>query len=344
VRAALTLAVLASVGLGPTRAGAHQLGVSYSELTIGDRTVDGRVVLAAADAAALARDPRVLLDTLSLLQDGTRCSLAPGDVTPEGGDGVALTGRWTCPARIDRLQIRVGFVEAMPRGHTHLAKVVSGGEVHERVVRAGADAFEVAGPPRLAAQAARFLALGVEHILTGYDHVAFLFGLLLLGGSLRSLVAVVTSFTVAHSITLALATLGAVTPPARIVEPLIAASIVFVAGENLWALRHGAAPGASADAARRRWVVAFAFGLVHGFGFASVLAQLRLPRSGLAASLVAFNVGVETGQIAIVAAAFPLLALARRSAGFVPHGVRLGSLAIGSLGLFWLVQRAAWPG
>ncbi len=94
---------------------------------------------------------------------------------------------------------------------------------------------------------------------------------------------------------------------------------------------------------RRRWAVAFAFGLVHGVGFASVLRELHLPRGGLAASLVAFNLGVETGQIAIVAVAFPLLALARRSVGFVPHGVRAGSLAIGCLGLFWLVQRAAWP-
>ncbi|TMB25487.1 MAG: HupE/UreJ family protein [Deltaproteobacteria bacterium] len=186
-------------------------------------------------------------------------------------------------------------------------------------------------PPRK--HHARYL----EHIFTGYDHIAFLIGLLLLGGSFKELVQIVTAFTVAHSITLALATLAVVNPTSRVVEPLIAASIVYVAAENLWALRRGT----RAKALRHRWMLTFAFGLVHGFGFATVLRELHLPRSGLAAALVTFNLGVEVGQLCIVAAAFPLLSRLRRARGFDPAGVRAASACVGALGLFWLVQRLA---
>jgi hypothetical protein len=257
---------------------------------------------------------------------------------------LVLTATWTCPRPIDRLDVTAGLVEAFSRGHVHLATVRSGGDVTQQVVRAGAASFRIERAPGWAAQAKRFLALGVEHIFTGYDHIAFLLGLLLLGGSLRGLAKIVTSFTVAHSLTLALATLGWVTPPARVVEPLIAASIVFVAMENLWALRPGAPPSAIAAAGARRWRITFAFGLVHGFGFASVLRDMHLPRGGLAASLVAFNLGVEVGQIAIVALALPLLAMFRRSAALWRRGVLGGSVAVGGLGLLWLLQRATGTG
>jgi hypothetical protein len=120
-----------------------------------------------------------------------------------------------------------------------------------------------------------------------------------------------------------------------VIEPLIAASIVYVAAENLWALRRGT----RASALRHRWMLTFAFGLVHGFGFATVLRELHLPRSGLAAALVTFNLGVEAGQVCIVALAVPLLAALRRTGWFEPLGVRLCSLAVGCLGLTWLVQR-----
>ena len=140
-----------------------------------------------------------------------------------------------------------------------------------------------------------FFRLGVEHILTGYDHILFLFALILRGGRLRSLLGIVTAFTVAHSITLALAVLGVVVVPSRIVEPVIALSIAYVALENIFRRR----------AASGRWVVSFVFGLVHGFGFAGALLELGLPPSGLIGSLVFFNLGVEAGQAMIVAAAVP---------------------------------------
>src|SRR5208283_4694524 len=187
---------------------------------------------------------------------------------------------------------------------THLARVTVGGEVVERIARSTAPTIEVAVNPSVWSAAWRFLRLGIEHIFTGYDHIAFLLALLLLGGRFVDLVKIVTSFTIAHSVTLALAALGLLNPPSRWVEALIAVSIIAVAAENLWVLR--GAPGASARVAvalRHRWRITFAFGLVHGFGFASALQELRLPRSALVAGLVSFNLGVEVGQVTIVALA-----------------------------------------
>src|SRR5258707_13096913 len=139
------------------------------------------------------------------------------------------------------------------------------------------------------AVAGRFLPAGVHHILIGPDHLLFLVGLLLLGGSLRQLAVVVTAFTLAHSLTLSLAALNIVSPPARIIEPAIALSIVYVGADNLL-VRNGR------DV--RAWI-AFVFGFIHGFGFASVLRELDLPRRALGWSLFSFNVGVEIGQLLV---------------------------------------------
>jgi hydrogenase/urease accessory protein HupE len=210
----------------------------------------------------------------------------------------------------------------------------------ERVARAGAPNLEIEGHLTVLQAAGRFYRLGVEHIFTGWDHLAFLVALLLLGGKLRHLVAIVTSFTLAHSVTLALAALGIVVPPGRVIEPAIAASVVAVAAENLWALRPGGDRTARiCDAVAHRWRLTFAFGLVHGFGFASALRELELPRAALAAGLVSFNLGVESGQLVLVAAAVPLLALLARFRGFRFAGVPVLSLSIAVLGLLWLGQR-----
>jgi len=158
--------------------------------------------------------------------------------------------------------------------------------------------------------------------------------LLLLGGSIGRLLKIVTGFTVAHSITLALATLGLVTPPARVIEPLIALSIMFIGIDNLRVLRRGAgAPD------RRAWL-AFLFGFVHGFGFASVLRELGLPAQALGLALFAFNVGVEIGQATIVLATAPLIAWVRGASSNAGRRVAFaGSLVVGVAGLFWFAQR-----
>lgn len=176
-----------------------------------------------------------------------------------------------------------------------------------------------------------FVPAGMHHIAIGPDHILFVLGLLLLGGGLGRLLKIVTAFTAAHSITLALAALGLVHVPSRVVEPLIALSIVFVAFETL------RSRGGTAD---MRGPLAFGFGLVHGFGFASVLAEFGLPREALGWSLAGFNVGVELGQACIVVVVAPLLALlARRSPRAHGRVVAALAIAIASAGGFWFVQR-----
>jgi hypothetical protein len=176
-----------------------------------------------------------------------------------------------------------------------------------------------------------YLRLGVEHILTGVDHLLFLLGLLVVCRRFRTVAGVVTCFTAAHSITLAVAALGLVTLPGRVVEPLIAATIVFVGVENL----------ARGDEPKGRWLLTFAFGLVHGLGFAAALQGIGLGANGtsIVGPLVAFNLGVELGQLAV---AVPLLALLwrlRAVPAFARHGARATSLIVVGFGIVWLVQR-----
>ena len=177
----------------------------------------------------------------------------------------------------------------------------------------------------------RFVREGIHHIFIGPDHILFILGLLLLGGSLRQLLRIVTAFTIAHSLTLVAATLGWLQPPARVIEPLIALSIIVVGIENLLAKRQ-----------HRDWraPLAFGFGLVHGFGFASVLRELALPAEALGGALVSFNVGVELGQMAIVVIAAPTLATLRRwRPAWSPGILQGGSLVVIAAGAFWLVER-----
>jgi hypothetical protein len=209
--------------------------------------------------------------------------------------------------------------------------------------------FAVAGPDAPASDPWRtlrdYVVEGVWHIWIGFDHILFLLSLLLpavgvwvarrftpvegFKAALWDVVRVVTAFTVAHSITLSLAALGVVSLPSRLVESAIAGSVVLAALNNVWPLFEG-----------RRWVVAFAFGLLHGFGFASVLADLGLPQGALALALFGFNVGVELGQLAIVVVFLPLAYVLRRTA-FYRKGVLVGgSLAIALLAAVWLAERA----
>ena len=181
----------------------------------------------------------------------------------------------------------------------------------------------------------KFIPAGIHHILVGPDHLLFLIGLLLLGGSVRQLLFVVTGFTVAHSITLSLAVLGIITAPGRLVEPIIALSIVYVGADNLMA-RGGRD--------MRVWI-ALVFGLIHGFGFASVLRDIGLPSRALGWSLFSFNLGVEVGQlIVVIAVASALMALRSRSDVASRRLAYAGSIVVMATGAFWFVQRVFFPG
>jgi len=170
--------------------------------------------------------------------------------------------------------------------------------------------------------------MGLEHILTGYDHLLFLLGLVLVGRPLRSLFAAVTAFTLAHSVTLALAAFGVWAPSPRIIEPCIALSLAYVGIEN-WFV---------ADA-RGRWRITFLFGLVHGFGFAGALREIALPRAEVPAALFAFNLGVELGQLAVLAALVPLLLAVRKTEIWKRGGLRACTMTIAMAGFVWFIHR-----
>src|SRR5262249_3724475 len=176
----------------------------------------------------------------------------------------------------------------------------------------------------------KFLPAGIRHILIGPDHLLFLVGLLLLGGSIRQLLLVVTAFTAAHSVTLSLAALNLVSPPARIIEPAIALSIVYVGADNLL-VRDGR------DV--RAWI-ALTFGFIHGFGFANVLREMDLPSRALGWSLFSFNLGVEIGQLVVVVAVASALAFLRARSEAAGRRLAFGGwLVVIAAGAFWFVQR-----
>jgi hydrogenase/urease accessory protein HupE len=239
------------------------------------------------------------------------------------------------------VEIQSRLIASLPLGHRQYLQVQnSGGEtVFERLLSANADRATVQMPLTNASIAPRetvrpfanFLSPGVKHILTGYDHLLFLLGLLVVARGFASALSIITSFTIAHSITLAVATLHLVQIPSRIVEPLIAASIVFVGIENLW---RGEIP-------KSRRLVAFGFGLIHGFGFASALREAGIGSGagGIVLPLFSFNLGVELGQVMVAAAALPIIWKLREKPMFVARWAPACSAAVVLLGSFWLVER-----
>lgn len=289
------------LGAGGDRAAAEEVAGwirQYVAISVGDQACrPGRVSL---QASALG-DARVIL-SMSL-----RCPEAPGLLT--------ITENWA-----DRFG---------PHYRTIVSVQGAGGQGGGEVVlqddnrRASIDLGQPA-----ATRFGDFLLLGIEHILTGLDHLLFLAALLLAARGIWSILATVTAFTVAHSVTLTLAALGLIDLPARLVEPLIAASIVWVAAENLFGAEH----------TWRRLAVTFLFGLVHGLGFAEVMRELHLGGWRLVAGLGGFNLGVEIGQAAVVLVVAPLLIWARGQVWGSRFRIAT-SVALIAIGAFWLVER-----
>jgi hydrogenase/urease accessory protein HupE len=358
---AAAVAMLA-LALGWSRpARAHEAGLSRGDYQASGETVTATLIFAARDVVYVVRTldanrdgaldaaeldaARVALDAafakrLSVRGDGAACPSALAEVAPLENDAVRMVVKATCAATPKALQLDAGFLGVLPFGHRHLAHAVDeppAGGARDAALTLSKRTFAIApksaeaakqAPPSAPRASGSFLAMGIEHIATGWDHLAFLLGLAVVGRRLRELAIVVTAFTLGHSLSLAVATLGLWVPSARIVEPLIAASIVFVGVENL--LR---------DEPSRRWRLTLPFGLVHGFGFASALREAAVPRAQLPWALVLFNLGVEIGQLVALAIAWPILARAAASPRFRTRGVRLISAAIALAGLVWLVQR-----
>ena len=395
----MTRALLIALALGTCLADsarAHTRSTSYSSWELGE---DGALVrfriplleltrlplMAIADGRAEERLASYLASRLVLVADGERCAPREPPLPRRTSEGWALyTWRVACPVAPSAIRSAV-LLDVAP-SHLHFARLRSPGKgIRERVLSSAEPTWQLAeGTPRTDGTSLRgYLALGVEHILTGWDHLAFVLALLLLATTLREVATLVTGFTVAHSVTLGLAVIGVVRPAAGPVEALIGFSIALVAVENAWILAGrdrwlpvlvagglvalaapaGLGVGALSSLtllglavfcwfhfrllerverpAALRAGVAFAFGLVHGFGFAGVLAELELPTARLAPALFGFNLGVEAGQLAVVVAVWPLLRLLERTRDGRWHRAlaEIGSAAICGLGLFWFASR-----
>ncbi len=345
---------------------AHKPSDSYLALTVQGEHIDGQWDIALRDLDfALTLDDngdgqltwneisanRLAITTYALgaLNLSTRqgaCTIVPGDsLVDQHTDGAynVLRFRATCPSAVDELTIAYGLFATIDPQHKGLLNLRQGSTTQTAIFEPGnaRQSLSVSSPNSWR-QFATYVREGVWHIWIGYDHILFLLSLLLpavmlgkhgapsetLKESLIDVVKVVTAFTLAHSLTLTLASLSLISLPSRLVESAIAASVILAAVNNIYPLLRGKRP-----------LAAFVFGLLHGFGFAGVLIDLGLPQGSLALSLFGFNVGVEIGQLCIVAVFLPL-AFAVRATAFYRGVLSGGSAVIAVLASVWLVERA----
>jgi len=359
-RAAVAAACVAL--LVSAAAQAHDQPYSWIELRLRSDRLDGKVAAHIVDLAHESgiATPDSLLDRDFLARHAPALEAMLAAHLAITADGGGLAPEWTTVApEPERRTVAFGWRVAWPRvpgrlrvdgplfpydpQHETYLNIYENGVLRTQDLlthtRTREDHF-TGGHQGILAVLRTFLLAGIHHIFIGPDHILFIVGLLLLGGSPMRLLKIVTAFTLAHSVTLALATLGILTPPPRLVEPVIALSIVAVGIHNLRTMRSGG----TALHDPRIWV-ALGFGFIHGFGFASVLRDFSLPRQALGASLFAFNAGVEVGQACIVGVVVPLLALVRvRAPRQAPRVVLVGSLVVAIAGAFWFVERALFPG
>jgi len=287
-----------------------------------------------------------LLEVLKVEINGNPVEAEPGALQPVYdtivGSGEKFIGyarqefRFRSAAEVKQVKLAAALFLTLTNNH-HAALTVSWNGVQKPFSRFGPFELELTAArlnPTLWSTAGEFLVWGMYHIFVGYDHIAFLLALLLVARRLPEMLRVVTSFTVAHSLTLLLSALDVIRFPTRLTESLIAASIVYVAAENYF-IKYG----------RHRWILTFGFGLVHGLGFASVLRERLQDLQSIAVPVVSFNLGVELGQISILLVALPVMVLIRRAPDSEKVErrqwwlVRVGSMPILLLGAFWLIDR-----
>ncbi len=331
--------VTARVALTADRIVKIELGLKGSDVDrlIGTRTYDAKqdavdsVAVEAAGAAILA-----YLDThMAVTGGGAACVPGNAAILPDG-DGIIYRNSFACANTAGDIVYRSTVLTEKDKAARQVVLVAQGRSETQALLDADNITVTLSKePPSLSSTMWRYLLSGIEHIFLGYDHVAFLIAVVLWARRLIPVVKIVTAFTIAHSITLSLAGLDVLVIPSSLVEPAIAASIVFVAVENFF----------SRDV-DKRWRMAFLFGLIHGFGFAGALREIGLPPNAAVPALAAFNIGVEIGQVAIVAVALPILRVADRlSAEDRSEPVRAAGLVyamsavIGLLGGYWLLAR-----
>ena len=317
---ALVLATLVATGLCPSRPAAHQINLSNARIELkADRVVSVEVSLKGSDvdrvsgtdvfdqqsglvdAARLAASSSPIaayVSTHAIVHgaDGPPCKAGVADIAADQ-DGVVVRLTWSCNGVDGDLIYRSTVLIDIDPAAKQVVLIGSGQDAAQVLLDAAQTEVRLTAPaPTLLDVMRRYLEAGVEHIFLGYDHVAFLVAIVLWARRLWPVIKIVTAFTVAHSVTLSLAALQIVIVPSAVVEPAIAASIVYVAMENFFSRNID-----------RRWRDTFVFGLIHGFGFASALQEFGLPPGAVVPALFAFNAGVELGQLAIVSLVIPLL-------------------------------------
>jgi hydrogenase/urease accessory protein HupE len=322
-----------------TSASAHDPGLSSLRLNVSADHLTANLTFSRSELAPFVSiSDRAALERLgsSLIEIESGGSPLPCHIEAieldDSSNAIHFTLTFPAP-RGSLISVRSMLLGRLALGHRQFASLVDadGRVLHEGLLdaqncelKASLSAFR-----SLVRTFGQLLVTGIEHILTGYDHLAFLLALLLAATSAREVAKIITSFTIAHSITLAMAALDVVSIPSIIVEPMIAVSIVFVGIENL--LRREP---------RGRWMLTFGFGLIHGFGFASALKEMGIGH-GLRAAvpLLSFNLGVEAGQLAIAAAVLPAIWMLRRHPTFVVRFAPACSFLIALAGGYWLLVR-----
>jgi len=314
--------------LMPASGFAHPFSSSYSRIRVEGATVEVRLTLNRRDFQTA--------DIVGAVQANYHIEApeSPLQTAVQRTDTIAentllLDLIYTFNRPVTNLKVTSTLDRITQADHSHILQVGEGDSTREAVLNAANSFINIDLREKSWWETVwDFVRLGIEHIFTGYDHLAFLLGLLIMTRTFTSLLKVVTSFTAAHSMTLALATLGLVSVPSRAIESLIALSIAYIAIENFMG-----------KALISRWKITFLFGLVHGFGFSNVLKEMALNRRELAISLFSFNGGVEIGQLVFVCVVFPMVYCATASR-WKHQFLTVSSLLIAALGMYWFVQRA----
>jgi len=347
------LAVLAFIAAFSADTLAHSVGLSRGEYVVSQRALESRIIvsqdelrdavpgldvngdgrLEAHELPAGVLSKSAIVKGIELEVGGADCPARMKSAAPVEGDGIAVTVRHDCEPARGELVLNLRFIDRLSAGHRHVAELRSNDNVQNVVAYRGNTSFhldasssahrEPSTPP-----AWQYFRLGVEHILFGFDHLLFLLGLVAAAQGFRALLVSVTAFTLAHSVTLCLSAVGAVSMSPQWVEPLIAASIAYVGLANLLSKN-----------VSTRWPLTFCFGLIHGLGFAGALRDIGLPADGIVFPLALFNAGIELGQLLALAAVVPVFHWVRQRTRFGVPAARALNGALVAAGIFWCAVR-----
>ena len=336
------LALLLS-GIAVCSVSAHDPGLSSAIVRVSDRDIQAVITFNQSDLEAVpdfarAQPKQIAADLLRVRIGDATLPIESVEYETAAPNNAIFKMRWARSGS-GVLRISSGLIDQLPFGHRQFVSVraADGAKLGEHLLSAheNESSFEIGSAVAVQPHAgfAEFFFLGVRHILTGYDHLLFLFGILIVCSGFGAAARIITCFTIAHSITLALATFNVVAISSRVVEPMIAASIVYVGVENLWMK------------GRLRWreALTFTFGLIHGLGFASALREMGIGTTavGVALPLFSFNLGVEAGQLAVAACILPVALKLKTARHFSRIAVPAFSLVIALAGAYWLVERIA---